>query len=73
MKLSWHKLRHSFAHVTEERCRYTRCEGTKGHSSIETTMINTHVNDEQKKRAMATVNVHLNAIGETPLMLARHK
>lgn len=36
-----------------------------GHSSIETTMIYTHVNDEQKKRAMATVNVPLNAISDT--------
>ncbi|WP_256332409.1 hypothetical protein [Paenibacillus sp. CF095] len=35
-----------------------------GHSSIETTMIYTHVNDEQKKRTMATVNVPLNTIGE---------
>jgi site-specific recombinase XerD len=34
-----------------------------GHSSIETTMIYTHVNDDQKKKAMATVNVPLNAIG----------
>jgi integrase/recombinase XerD len=33
-----------------------------GHSSIETTMIYTHVNDEQKKIAMATVNVPLHAI-----------
>lgn len=74
MKLSWHKLKHSFATMLRKNDVDIRVvKELMGHPLIETTMIYTHVNDEQKKRAIATVNVPLNAIGETTLMLARHK
>lgn len=66
MKLSCHKLRHSFATMLLKNDVDIRVvKELMGHSSIETTMIYTHVNDEQKKRAMATVNVPLNAISDT--------
>ncbi|MEW4425880.1 tyrosine-type recombinase/integrase [Paenibacillus pabuli] len=65
MKLSCHKLRHSFATMLLKNDVDIRVvKELMGHSSIETTMIYTHVNDDQKKRAMATVNIPLNAIGE---------
>lgn len=74
MKLSCHKLRHSFATMLLKNDVDIRVvKELMGHSSIETTMIYTHVNDEQKKKAMATVNVPLNAMSETNITLTRLK
>ncbi|MDR6726158.1 site-specific recombinase XerD [Paenibacillus amylolyticus] len=65
MKLSCHKLRHSFATMLLKNDVDIRVvKELMGHSSIETTMMYTHINDEQKKKAMATVNVPVNVIGE---------
>ncbi|GBF75919.1 hypothetical protein PA598K_04353 [Paenibacillus sp. 598K] len=62
MKLSCHKLRHSFATMLLKKGVDVRVvKELLGHSSIETTMIYTHVNDEQKKNAMASVNIPLTA------------
>lgn len=62
MKLSCHKLRHSFATMLLKNGVDIRIvKELLGHSSIETTMIYTHVNDEQKKNAMATVNIPVEA------------
>lgn len=64
MKLSCHKLRHSFATMLLKNGVDIRIvKELLGHSSIETTMIYTHVNDEQKKNAMATISIPLKAIG----------
>jgi site-specific recombinase XerD len=63
MKLSCHKLRHSFATMLLKKGVDIRVvKELMGHSSIETTMIYTHVNDEQKKNAMDTVNIPMHAI-----------
>ena len=62
MKLSCHKLRHSFATMLLKKGVDVRVvKELLGHSSIETTMIYTHVNDEQKKNAMAAVNIPISA------------
>lgn len=58
MKLSCHKLRHSFATLllhNEVDIRIVK--ELMGHASIETTMIYTHVHDEQKKKAMSKVKL----------------
>ncbi|MCM3130223.1 MULTISPECIES: tyrosine-type recombinase/integrase [unclassified Paenibacillus] len=63
MKLSCHKLRHSFATMLLKNGVDIRVvKELLGHSSIETTMIYTHVNDEQKKKAMATVSIPLHSL-----------
>mgnify|MGYP001248605186 CR=1 FL=1 len=63
MKLSCHKLRHSFATMLLKKGVDIRVvKELMGHSSIETTMIYTHVNDEQKKHAMDAVNIPIHAI-----------
>ncbi|SDM30706.1 integrase/recombinase XerD [Paenibacillus sp. OK060] len=70
MKLSCHKLRHSFATMLLKNGIDIRVvKELMGHSSIETTMIYTHVNDEQKKMAMATMNVPLDSIGQSSVYL----
>ncbi|WP_338709171.1 tyrosine-type recombinase/integrase [Paenibacillus amylolyticus] len=70
MKLSCHKLRHSFATMLLKNGIDIRVvKELMGHSSIETTMIYTHVNDEQKKLAMATMNVPLDSIGQSSVYL----
>ncbi|MEO3944862.1 tyrosine-type recombinase/integrase [Gorillibacterium sp. CAU 1737] len=58
MKLSCHKLRHSFATMLLKNGVDIRVvKELMGHASIETTMIYTHVNDDQKKLAMSTVTI----------------
>ncbi|MEC0245450.1 tyrosine-type recombinase/integrase [Paenibacillus chitinolyticus] len=64
MNLSCHKLRHSFATMMLKKGHDIRIvKELMGHSSIETTALYTHVNDEQKKSAMASVNIPMEAIG----------
>ncbi|NBD23146.1 tyrosine-type recombinase/integrase [Paenibacillus sp. T1] len=63
MKLSCHKLRHTFATMLLKNGVDIRVvKELMGHASIETTMIYTHVNDSQKKEAMSTINIPLRAI-----------
>lgn len=58
MKLSCHKLRHSFATMLLGNNVDIRVvKELLGHASIETTMIYTHINDEQKRSAMTTIEV----------------
>lgn len=58
MKLSCHKLRHSFATMLLNHNVDIRIvKELLGHASIETTMIYTHINDEQKRSAMTTIEV----------------
>ncbi|MEF2965597.1 tyrosine-type recombinase/integrase [Paenibacillus sp. M1] len=58
MKLSCHKLRHSFATMLLNNNVDIRIvKELLGHASIETTMIYTHINDEQKRSAMTTIEV----------------
>ncbi|WP_374987777.1 tyrosine-type recombinase/integrase [Paenibacillus sp. R14(2021)] len=64
MKLSCHKLRHTFATMLLKNGVDIRVvKELLGHASIETTMIYTHVNDNQKKQAMSTIHIPLHAIG----------
>ncbi|QHW34805.1 tyrosine-type recombinase/integrase [Paenibacillus rhizovicinus] len=64
MKLSCHKLRHTFATMLLKNGVDIRVvKELMGHASIETTMIYTHVNDQQKKQAMSTINIPMHAIG----------
>lgn len=63
MKLSCHKLRHSFATMMLKNGVDIRVvKELLGHASIETTMIYTHVNDEQKKQAMSTVKIPVSIV-----------
>jgi site-specific recombinase XerD len=63
MKLSCHKLRHSFATMLLKKGVDIRVvKELMGHASIETTMIYTHINDDQKKNAMATMDIPIQAI-----------
>lgn len=58
LKLSCHKLRHSFATMLLKNNVDIRVvKELLGHASIETTMIYTHINDEQKRSAMTTIEV----------------
>ncbi|MNW36046.1 Tyrosine recombinase XerC [compost metagenome] len=58
MKLSCHKLRHSFATMMLNHNVDIRVvKELLGHASIETTMVYTHVNDEQKRTAMTALQV----------------
>ncbi|WP_334074581.1 MULTISPECIES: tyrosine-type recombinase/integrase [Paenibacillus] len=58
LKLSCHKLRHSFATMLLNHNVDIRVvKELLGHASIETTMIYTHINDEQKRSAMTTIEV----------------
>lgn len=60
MKLSCHKLRHSFATMLLNNNVDIRVvKELMGHASIETTMIYTHINDEQKRSAMTMIDVPL--------------
>lgn len=64
VKLSCHKLRHTFATMLLRNGVDIRVvKELLGHASIETTMIYTHVNDTQKKDAMATISIPMHAIG----------
>ncbi|PZE22850.1 recombinase XerC [Paenibacillus xerothermodurans] len=63
MKLTSHKLRHSFATMLLRNGVDIRVvKELLGHASIETTMLYTHVNDDQKKQAMSTINIPLDKI-----------
>ncbi|MNP77278.1 Tyrosine recombinase XerD [compost metagenome] len=58
IKLSCHKLRHSFATMMLNHNVDIRVvKELLGHASIETTMVYTHVNDEQKRTAMTALQV----------------
>ncbi|WEK55920.1 MAG: tyrosine-type recombinase/integrase [Candidatus Cohnella colombiensis] len=58
LKLSCHKLRHSFATMLLNHNVDIRVvKELLGHASIETTMIYTHINDEQKRSAMTMINI----------------
>lgn len=58
LQLSCHKLRHSFATMLLNNNVDIRVvKELLGHASIETTMIYTHINDEQKRSAMTTIEV----------------
>lgn len=58
LKLSCHKLRHSFATMLLKHNVDIRVvKELLGHASIETTMVYTHVNDEQKRNAMTAIKV----------------
>lgn len=58
LKLSCHKLRHSFATMLLKNNVDIRVvKELLGHASIETTMIYTHINDEQKRGAMTTIKI----------------
>lgn len=58
LKLSCHKLRHSFATLLLKQGTDIRVvKELMGHESIETTMIYTHVNDEQKEKAMQKIKL----------------
>ncbi|MCQ6557193.1 tyrosine-type recombinase/integrase [Paenibacillus mendelii] len=60
LKLSCHKLRHSFATMLlNNQVDIRVVKELLGHASIETTMIYTHINDEQKRSAMTTIKVPL--------------
>ncbi|WP_246062088.1 tyrosine-type recombinase/integrase [Paenibacillus oralis] len=63
MNLSCHKLRHSFATMLLKNGVDIRVvKELLGHASIETTMIYTHINDDQKKQAMSTVNIPISIV-----------
>ncbi|WP_079909541.1 tyrosine-type recombinase/integrase [Paenibacillus sp. 32352] len=58
LELSCHKLRHSFATMLLRHNVDIRVvKELMGHASIETTMIYTHVNNEQKKTAMSSLEL----------------
>ncbi|WP_055108107.1 tyrosine-type recombinase/integrase [Paenibacillus ihumii] len=58
LNLSCHKLRHSFATMLLRNNVDIRVvKELLGHASIETTMIYTHINDEQKRSAMTAIEV----------------
>ena len=58
MKLSCHKLRHSFATLMlRNQIDIRIVKELMGHTSIETTMIYTHIHDEEKKQAMSHIEL----------------
>jgi integrase/recombinase XerD len=58
MKLSCHKLRHSFATLMlRNQIDIRIVKELMGHTSIETTMIYTHVHDEEKKQAVSFIQL----------------
>lgn len=58
LKLSCHKLRHSFATLMlRNQIDIRIVKELMGHTSIETTMLYTHVHDEEKKQAVASINL----------------
>jgi len=58
LKLSCHKLRHSFATLLLKQGTDIRVvKELMGHESIETTMIYTHVSDNQKEAAMQAIRL----------------
>lgn len=58
LKLSCHKLRHSFATLMlRNQIDIRIVKELMGHTSIETTMIYTHVHDEEKKQAIAAIQL----------------
>lgn len=58
LKLSCHKLRHSFATLMlRNQIDIRIVKELMGHTSIETTMLYTHVHDEEKKQAVASVQL----------------
>lgn len=58
MKLSCHKLRHSFATLMlRNQVDIRVVKELMGHTSIETTMIYTHVQDDDKKQAISTLQI----------------
>lgn len=74
MILSCHQLRHSFATKSLKNDVDIRpVKELMGHSLIETTMIYRHVNNDQKKRVMATVNVPLNVVDKYNLYAGQDK
>jgi len=65
LNLSCHKLRHSFATLMlRNQVDIRVVKELMGHSSIDTTMIYTHIHDEEKKHAVASISV-------PPLLLAK--
>jgi len=58
LQLSCHKLRHSFATLMlRNQVDIRIVKELMGHSSIDTTMIYTHIHDEEKKHAVASITV----------------
>lgn len=58
LKLSSHKLRHSFATLMlRNQIDIRIVKELMGHTSIETTMIYTHIQDEEKKQAISSIHI----------------
>ncbi|MCM3631784.1 tyrosine-type recombinase/integrase [Paenibacillus camelliae] len=58
LQLSCHKLRHSFATLMlRNQVDIRVVKELMGHSSIDTTMIYTHIHDEEKKHAVASIRM----------------
>lgn len=58
LKLSCHKLRHSFATLMlRNQVDIRIVKELMGHTSIETTMIYTHIQDDDKKQAISSIQI----------------